>query len=209
MTTPPERRFLARTLGRAIRMLLRVALVIVIGLGAGFLWFAATLNGNRPPEPRADAIIALTGGEERIDVALSLLTNGSGGRLLISGVGSTVTADDIAERTGRSRSWFDCCVDLGWSARDTKGNALEAAAWIRTYGYRKVLVVTAHYHMPRALLELSAAVPDVELIPYPVSPHGVRLDAWWSDPATFKVLAGEYLKFIASLARLGAGRALG
>lgn len=209
MTTPAAKSFLTRMLGRALRMLLRVALVISFGLGVGFLWFAATLDGNRPLEPHADAIIALTGGEERIDVALALLTSGSGGRLLISGVGSSVTVDDIAERTGRDRSWFDCCIDLGWSARDTKGNALEAAAWIRTYGYRKVLVVTAHYHMPRALLELSAAVPDVELIPYPVSPQGVRLEAWWSDPATLKILGGEYLKYIASLARLGAGRTLG
>ena len=63
--------------------------------------------------------------------------------------------------------------------------------------------------MPRALLELSAALPGVALIPYPVAPETVRLDAWWSDPATLKLLAGEYVKYLASLARLSANRALG
>lgn len=97
-----------------------------------------------------------------------------------------------------------CCVDLGRSAENTIGNAGEAAQWIVTHGYKRVIVVTASYHMPRSLLELHAVKPDIEFIAYPVFPDDVRLGDWWRDPYTSSVLAGEYMKFLAATVRVAA-----
>lgn len=194
---------------RLTRWAARTLVLAAAILFGGFVWFAVTVDSGRPDAPSADGIVALTGGESRLDAAVALLEQGAGERLLISGVDPGTTRDDIRALFARTPRSFDCCVDLGWTAKDTVGNAAEAAAWTREKGYRSLIVVTAHYHMPRALLELSAALPGVALIPYPVAPETVRLDSWWSDPATLKLLAGEYVKYLASLARLSANRALG
>lgn len=177
-------------------------------LFGGFVWFAVTVDSGRPDAPSADGIVALTGGESRLDAAVALLEQGAGERLLISGVDPGTTRDDIRALFARTPRSFDCCVDLGWTAKDTVGNAAEAAAWTREKGYRSLIVVTAHYHAARAS-GTERRTSRRRAHPYPVAPETVRLDSWWSDPATLKLLAGEYVKYLASLARLSANRALG
>ena len=51
-------------------------------------------------------------------------------------------------------------VTLGHAAASTRGNARRDRAWARERGIRSVRVVTAGYHMPRALLELRRALPE-------------------------------------------------
>ncbi len=111
---------------------------------------------------------------------------------------------------GVGRAW-DCCVDLGYRAEDTRGNAQEVAGWTRHNAYRSLIVVTADYHMPRAMLELHAQIPDVALQRYPVA---TDLDArhWWSHGGDAKRMVLEYDKYLVILGReavLGFGRKLG
>ncbi|MDP6952784.1 MAG: YdcF family protein, partial [Alphaproteobacteria bacterium] len=70
------------------------------------------------------------------------------------------------------------------------------AAWMAKEGYRSLRLVTAAYHMPRSLLEFHRAMPDLRLIPHPVFPDSVRLDAWWRHPGTVALLASEYAKYL-------------
>ena len=95
---------------------------------------------------------------------------------------------------------FRCCVDLDKRALNTKSNAFETTAWVRQQGFRSLIVVTSTYHMPRTLIELRQAMPDVELLPYPVKSPRLE-EQWWSDPRTAWVLGKEYLKFITAFAR--------
>ncbi len=88
------------------------------------------MAGLTPPEkPKADAVVVLTGGTQRIDQAVNLLETGTGQRLLISGVHPDTSAARIREMTRAPQSLFVCCVDLGYDAIDTVGNALETAKW--------------------------------------------------------------------------------
>ena len=78
----------------------RRALQIAAGLFAayllGFIVFVARIDHTEPAEPAAsDAIVALTGGPERIQVAFQLLEQKKGGRLLISGVHPEVTKNTL------------------------------------------------------------------------------------------------------------------
>jgi uncharacterized SAM-binding protein YcdF (DUF218 family) len=57
-------------------------------------------------------------------------------------------------------SLFDCCVDLGREAVDTRSNAEETAAWVRRHRYKSVRLVTSADHMRRARLELEARLGD-------------------------------------------------
>ena len=181
------------------RHIVWTALAFVAGLYiGGFLVFIWSL----PPTParavRADGIVALTGGESRLDAAEALLEEGAGKRLLISGVHPNITKNDL-KRLVHGGNRFDCCADLGFSAMSTRGNAAEAARWAHNHGYRSLIIVTANYHMPRSIHEFAVEMPDVRLLPYPVQQDDVDVGEWWSDPHTLRVLHLEYAKYLGSL----------
>src|ERR1700753_2163652 len=127
------------------------ALQIVLGLVAiyiaGFLIFVATLPDRPTQALKADGIVALTGGDARVDSAVSLFEGGVGKRLLISGVNKVSSKDEIKKISGGGRR-FQCCADIGYAAEDTYGNAEEAAAWASQHNFKSLILVTATYHMP-------------------------------------------------------------
>ena len=110
----------------------------------------------------------LTGGSSRVADAVDLLASGYGKRLLISGVHWSNSAGEISRTLRDNKSWLACCVDLDYSAVDTRGNAAETRRWAQERGFRSLIVVTSNYHMPRAIVEFSHSMPDVLLIPFPV-----------------------------------------
>jgi uncharacterized SAM-binding protein YcdF (DUF218 family) len=179
-------------------LLLRIAAVAAIAYAAGFVIFAATLPHTPARVEDADGIVALTGGGARLDTAVALFERGVGKRLLISGVHATTTKHDL-KRIAHGGRRFDCCTDLGFEAENTRGNATEAAKWARVHHYRRLVVVTSSYHMPRSLAEFSAEMPDMTLEPYPVEPDGIDLKSWWRDPRAAALLQAEYAKYLASL----------
>lgn len=168
----------------------------------GFPLFLASLDRREPHDlPRGDAIVALTGGVERIPDAVGWLAQGRGDRLLISGVGSQVRLDQLARKSPSLRSWLGCCVDVGHEALNTVGNAEETRAWAAGRGYRSLLVVTSSYHMPRAMLELRRHMPGVKLIAAPVVTDRLQDMRLWSDLPLLKTLGQEYAKFLVAYVR--------
>lgn len=175
------------------------ALIMLFG---GFLSYVALVSAPAKLPPKVDAIVVLTGGDSRLQEGMSLLADGHGSRLLLSGVNDEIDRAEIRKLIEPAHlAMFDCCVDLDKSALNTIGNAVETGAWARSQGYKQIIVVTAHYHMPRALAELSHEAPDLKLHPWPVAPTGVHLDDWWRWPGSAKLLSAEYLKFLATQLR--------
>ncbi|MFP3920387.1 MAG: YdcF family protein [Dichotomicrobium sp.] len=155
---------------------------------------------------KADAIVVLTGGESRVTEAVRLLASERGRRLLISGVHPKTTGAMLRRVNPEARRLFDCCIDLDRNARDTIENADGTRRWLAQRRFRSVIVVTSSYHMPRGLVELRRALPELKLIPYPVVPAKLRLDAWWRHPKTFSLVASEFVKYLASVGRCAAVR---
>jgi uncharacterized SAM-binding protein YcdF (DUF218 family) len=190
-----------------LRALVAIPLAFVVALVLGFIAFLSQLrNTETRPGRQADGIVVLTGGSSRVSDAMELLAAGYGRRLLISGVHPTSTASDISRsdisRTvPQSQSLFGCCVDLDRSAVSTRSNASETRRWAHERGFKSLIVVTSNYHMPRAVLEMSHAMPDVALIPYAVVGEKWREEPWWEGGATFRLVLSEYLKYIAAGAR--------
>lgn len=178
------------------------AIFLVAVVLAGFLWFADSVTTLAPPsQARADAIVVLTGGYQRIDQAVELLRRGSGRRLLISGAHPTTSPAQIRKMTQASRDLFDCCVDVGYEALDTIGNANEISRWIHDHGYTSVLVVTNNYHMPRSLMELRRIDRATTYIPYPVVNSDLKRTDWYAEPDVLRTLLSEYGKTLIAYAR--------
>ncbi|MBB4350851.1 uncharacterized SAM-binding protein YcdF (DUF218 family) [Rhizobium cellulosilyticum] len=166
-------------------------------LGGGFLWFADSVTSLRAPDGvKADAIVVLTGGYLRIEQAVGLLRDGAGKRLLISGAHPSTTPTQIRKATQASADLFKCCVDIGYDAIDTIGNANEITRWIHDHGYKSVLVVTNNYHMLRSLHELRRADPATEFIAYPVVNADLARRAWFAEPDTLRTMLSEYGKVV-------------
>ncbi|HEY8566795.1 MAG TPA: YdcF family protein [Beijerinckiaceae bacterium] len=175
---------------------------LALAFVAGFVAFTATIDRyERSPETRADGIVALTGGAQRIGDAIDLLAKGYAGRLLITGVNERTSRDEIARLNPGQRRLFDCCVDLDYRARNTVGNAIETRRWANDHRFRSLIVVTSNYHMPRTLVELDHVLPDARKVPYAVVTNTVQAEAWWRSPATARVLLGEYVKFLVGWVR--------
>jgi uncharacterized SAM-binding protein YcdF (DUF218 family) len=150
----------------------------------------------------ADGIVALTGASDlRLKAATDLLEGGKGRRLLVSGVNRRASRRDVWGVTGAAKPLFDCCVDLGFTAADTLGNAREAADWARAMHYRRLILVTADYHMPRAMIELRAALPEAAIEPYPVATPALDARRWATTSLGARRMVVEYSKYLTILAR--------
>jgi uncharacterized SAM-binding protein YcdF (DUF218 family) len=174
---------------------------------AGFLVFASVIARYTPArEARGDGIVVLTGGEHRLIEAARLLGEGRAGRLLISGVNRMTSREDLQRKSGLNARLFECCVDIGYTAHDTSGNAEETKEWARARRFARLVIVTSSYHMPRSLTELGRAMPGVALVPYPVVSRHLQTEHWWTNAGTARLLFSEYVKFLPSAARYAAAR---
>lgn len=186
------------------------SIIIAIAIAAGALVFGFVLFSAHVMRPKADdlrtadAIVVLTGPGNRIQSGADLLKSGRGKRMLITGVNRKISRGSIQRLSRLDDEAFNCCVDLGYEALNTIGNADETRNWVHSNGYKSLLVVTSTYHMPRSLMELSSALPDTVLIPHGVMPSKFPDDSWWLNRATTRTLLSEYLKFIpASIRTIG------
>jgi uncharacterized SAM-binding protein YcdF (DUF218 family) len=167
-------------------MIWRVLSALLLLWVFGFALFVVLLPGPADNQ-ETDAIIVLTGGENRLSRGIVLLQEGRATRMLVSGVNRSVRPVELAVETNTPESLFTCCIDLGREAVDTQGNGDEAAAWVRANRFQTIRLVTTDWHMPRARFELARAMDDgVELL----------ADAVPSDPS-FMQLFVEYNKYLA------------
>ncbi|BAE53248.1 YdcF family protein [Paramagnetospirillum magneticum] len=186
---------------------LAVGIMVAVGTllgawGGGLLWFAADLAIRVEDQSTVtDAVVVLTGGAERLNSGIALLEAGRGRKLFVSGVHRGVDLPDLLRQAHVSPERARCCIVLGHAADDTVGNATETAAWMGREGFSSLRLVTAAYHMRRSLLELRRALPDATIIAHPVFPDAFKRDQWWRWPGTAHLLAVEYTKYLAALAR--------
>jgi len=164
---------------------------VIIIWAFGFAGFVVSTKNIQQTTTKADGIVVLTGGIGRIDEGFKVLNAGRGARLLISGVDQNIDNETILSVFGQDQALWDCCVDAGRLATDTKTNALEAAAWAEEQGYSSIILITSDYHMPRSIHTFRGSAGDLKIIPHPVK-AGV-------SPLT---LAQEYDKYLLSLVRI-------
>lgn len=141
---------------------------------AGYIFFCveiAAMEKGWPPSGRAGAIVVLTGGPNRVNAGFDLLSSGAADELFISGAGGNVSAGTLLSLWRKKNTdgpLPDCCVTIGYDARNTAQNAEEARRWIERKDVTSIYLVTGSYHMPRALLEFRNALPGLDIRPLAV-----------------------------------------
>ncbi len=167
-------------------ILVRSTMLLALAWIAGFVWFVLSLPEPAPDHIRTEGIVVLTGGPGRIARGVTLLRAGKAERLLISGVDASVRPIELAVELDVPAEVFDCCIDLGKRAADTRGNGEEIAEWTHSHGYKSIRLVTSQFHIARATAEAQARLgPGVTLVADAVP---ARMSA--------RTLALEYSKFL-------------
>jgi uncharacterized SAM-binding protein YcdF (DUF218 family) len=191
----------------ALKLVARMFVVGGVLFLVGLVLFAHLIEDEQKSDvDSAEGIVVLTGGQERITQGLRLLSAGKAGRLFISGVNSGTSRRQLSALYPGNSNWFRCCVDLGWRARNTIGNADETRSWVARRGLRSIILVTSETHMPRSIMEMRRLMPDVVLTPYSVRTQQVQVKNWWWERHTLRIVLIEYIKFVPSLGRCIADR---
>ena len=162
---------------------------------AGFILFNRTINTYQTDNrTKTDAIIALTGGRNRISAAVKLLNEEMAPRLLISGVQKDIPRKDI-EKLNAVKLIGKPEIEIEDKSQNTVENAIEATDWIKRNNIRSIRLVTSNYHLPRSVQEFRALNKNLKIIIHPVySEKGSA--KWWKNFGSFLLVASEYNKFL-------------
>ena len=175
-----------------------IGIVFLVWL-MGSMWFINQIKLTEPDNiETADAIIVLTGSKGRIDAGIKLLLEKKAKVLFVSGVGKKAVLGDLSKYllsfSPQDIEPLKESIVLGYSANSTEENAIETAEWVQQHNYKKIILVTSNYHMPRSLLLLGFTMPNVEITPYPV----IKSKQYWQHISTVKLVFLEYNKFLFS-----------
>ena len=170
-------------------------LFIFLVWAVGFVVFTHKICYEKNVEDaNADAIVVLTGGRNRLSSAVKLLNSQKAEKLLVSGVFKDTSLKELQNRN--SVEFFNPeKVALDKKSTNTVENAIETAQWIEKYDIKSIFLVTSNYHMPRSMIEFHYYNPKLKIIPYPVYSDKVSKQ-WWKSWSSFKLLLGEYNKFL-------------
>lgn len=161
---------------------------------AGFCLFNLKINSYRPDyETKTDAIVALTGGKNRIAESIRILNKGLADKLFISGVSEKTSIEDI-QRAAEVKALDKSKITLGKKAHNTIENASEAFEWIKSNNIEHIRLVTSYYHIPRSLQEFKLYGLRKKILPHPVYSQNVPHE-WWKNWGTFKLMVSEYNKY--------------
>ncbi len=182
---PPKRK---RGVRRAVTVL-----ILLLTVGAAiphFLarWVVAPRSGEV-----ADAILVFTGGESRIAAGYRAWKEGEGEELFILGAGPEAKlASILPEGEQVAQDDLPRIHIEGWS-ENTLENAISAKSEVVSRTYRRVILVTSDYHVPRAHLTLRKVLPPtVSISVIPVKSAWGRKGAWHRLPRIFLVEGWKY-----------------
>ena len=136
-----------------VHIILTLFLILILSHFIFFLSLVKNFTSNYSPFTKIDSIVVLTGDKFRISKGMEILSNGTGNKLLLSGVNKNIKLSNIKNEFPKYKKFFDCCVDIDSISSNTFENSRETFLWLEKNKYISVLIVSSDYHMPRAKLE--------------------------------------------------------
>jgi len=180
---------------KAYRFLLGSILTIFFAQAAYFLWSLAFLNTVPREGASFDAIVVFGGDKARLSAGLKILAGTKCGFIVYSDF-----PDEIAGVRRILSGTPPAAQVLFVPAFTTVDNARNCMATVRSRGWRKIVLVTSWYHVPRARLLTSffsaGSGVDVETVASEAVPK-----AWYAERKFWL----EWLKVWGSFGRILVG----
>lgn len=175
---------------RLRRGILTLLLLLIVG---AVLPHLLAVRLPAPSGGAADAVLVLTGGENRIAEGYRAWRSGRAEHLFILGAGRAATLERILPGRPELSPPERARVHLeGWS-ENTLENAFSAKAAVVEHGFASVILVTSRYHLARAHLALRASLPaGIRIAVIPVRSDWRGWSAWWRVPRLYFVEGWKY-----------------
>lgn len=148
-------------------------------IGCIAFFIAIFTRAPQAPAEKTEAIVVLTGGENRIEEGLKLFANERAPDLFISGVYPSVTKKDIVKKWADNGPLPVCCITLGHEATTTIQNAEETSKWLEDKNYKTIRLVTSDFHMSRAVMEFKHRMPELNVLIHPIEQNNATHNDLW------------------------------
>ena len=142
---------------------------------------------NEEPQ-KADVIIVLSGGSERLPYGARLYQSGYADKVLISGESARIP------RLPSSMGIPESSLLLEGQSTTTFENAKYSLKIVQAHGYKSAIVVTSPYHTRRASIIFAQVFKGIKLTICPVPYDPAMTSNWWKDSGSARFVISEYLK---------------
>ena len=176
----------------------------LLSLIAGFFWWTLLLLNTFPKKVYFNSpsqisgivgIVVLTGGKNRIEKGVDLLSKGYGEKLFISGVfmPSEIEAKFSLEK--EKNELFKCCIFFDQESKNTLENAKEVAKWLNeNKDIESIILVSSYYHLPRSILIFEKKITSgLKIYPVPAIPNNNLRNQFFFH---LKLIISEYFKVL-------------
>lgn len=188
---------------RGLALVVALVAAYVIYLFSGFIGDVREIDAIEA-RGKADAIVVLTGGLGRTEAGLNLLSSGTAGVMILSGVHEDAELDSIFFNKKLNEN-DRLKIILEKRSRSTIENAIEVRRIFEEKGFRSMVLITSGYHMKRALYIFRKVMPeDYAIMPYSVDSPNFDATRWWGS-TSLGLLTVEFLKFYWYAAGFGLG----
>ena len=172
-----------------------------------FCWIVAFLhflnqipnkNDIYPAPLNADAIVVLTGDNNRIESGLQLFANMGIKYIFISGVAPSSSLEQIVRQYENKDFYLKeaASIELGKKATSTFGNLDETKEWIKDKQLKTIILVTSNYHMPRSYALFKKKLNIDNIIAYPTFSDKFDSNNWWRDTSAVELILTEFHKYL-------------
>jgi len=156
----------------------RILSFFLFSLLAGFIWWNLLLFNTFPKKIYFDdssqildsvGIVVLTGGKNRIEKGVNLLSKGYGTKLLISGVFMPSEIEARFSLEKEKSELLKCCVFFDQKSQNTIQNAQEVGKWLNeNKDIKSIILVSSYYHLPRSIMIFEKKIkPTIKIYPTP------------------------------------------
>ena len=201
-TADEPRRLSAR---RWIVFLVAVGAVVAVLLGRS-LWlpFAGNFLVVADPLQRADALIPLAGGQERVVYAAELFNQGCADWFIVTDMPLNVPGirASYGELVKREATWQGVpeghILVAPATVETTYQEALAVRQLAEERGLRSLIVVTDPFHTRRARMAFRAAFSDsdINVMVRPVNESWYQANSWWQTRDGLRGTWTEYVKLL-------------
>ncbi|MEK4293557.1 YdcF family protein [Paenibacillus sp. FSL R5-0914] len=176
----------------------RLNLICVIFLLIFFFFFTAGrfLTLTQLPK-QADAIIVLSGGQERVEKAAELYKAGYAPSIILSNAKESTSSSGDMLQTAFNLGIPHDAIYTEKAAESTNQNAEFTLSVMKEHDFHSAIVVSSDFHMRRVkfLFDRVYKKSDIELT-YVASASGYNAKRWWSDRKSRETTFNEYVKMI-------------
>lgn len=194
-----KRKSLSKTL---LHRLILIVLIVVL-----FIVGSTIFLGPSDPLTKADAIVAISGGDtySRTIKAVDLYHASWAPKIIFSGAARDPNSPSNAEvmkQVAQANGVPLSSIETDKSSRNTHQNAILSGTLLKDNNIKTIILVTSQYHQRRASIEFAHSLgKNVRIINQPAKDYYWNQYTWWLSPQGWYTTISELFKIPVALIR--------